>query len=234
MLDKVKINGTQLKLIAILTMFIDHIGATIIMQNRELFTEYNTLYHGLRDVGRLAFPIFCFLSVQGFMYTKDIKKYLIRLFLFAAISEIPFDLAFSNTIWNPESNNVIWSILFGIAMLAVQKKYERNRLITAGALIVACGLGIWLKTDYTYVAPLLMALLYKFRFDKRLQIASGLMVIFYFYMNHRVDRAMGALLSFVFIWLYDGTKGKGMKYFFYVFYPLHLMLLFLIRKVVFG
>ena len=111
---RIGLTGSTLKLIAIVTMFIDHVGAAIVarilLQYRAdipVITaicgvmDYHTLYvvyMTLRTIGRIAFPIFCFLLVEGFLHTRDSRKYAMRLGIFALVSEIPFDLAFSSAL----------------------------------------------------------------------------------------------------------------------------------------
>ena len=96
------ISGNGLKLIALLSMLTDHFGAVVVERTR-VFNQFDTqfwdtIYGPLRSVGRLAFPIFCFLLVEGFIHTKDVKKYFFRLMLFAFLSEIPFNLALTGAI----------------------------------------------------------------------------------------------------------------------------------------
>ena len=110
-------SGSTLKLIAIITMLIDHIGAAVIArlliagQGSELLYK---IYYAMRAVGRVAFPIFCFLLVEGFFYTGSRKKYALRLFGFALLSEIPFDLAFSGKILEFGYQNVFFTLLIGL------------------------------------------------------------------------------------------------------------------------
>lgn len=234
MLKQVKINGTQLKLIAIIAMLIDHIGAAILEQNTDLFSRYETQYDWMRIIGRLAFPIFCYLSVQGFFYTKDIKKYLFRLFVFAILSEVPFDLAFFDSFFYLGYNNVMWSLLLGIIMLAVIKKYEHNPAAVILTVFTACTLGVYLRLDYLFIGPLLMWAMYKFRSNKRLQMLVGMFLVLVVQFRFDMTHAIATMCSFVFLWFYDGSKGRGMKYFFYFFYPVHLLILYIIRKVMFG
>ncbi len=229
-----KINGTQLKLIAIITMLIDHIGAAVIEKNMDLYVRYYVQYDMMRAIGRMAFPIFCYLSVQGFIHTKNIKKYIARLFVFALLAEVPFDLAFFDSFFYIEYNNVIWSILLGIILLEVIRRYEQNHVIVLLSVIVASALGIFLKTDYLYITPLLMGLLYLFRFDKKKQVIAGMMVMLFMYYRSGFIWIASAMFSFVLIWFYDKTKSRVWKYFFYIFYPAHLLILYFIRKVVFG
>lgn len=96
------LNGFHLKLIAACTMFIDHMGHTL----------FPTVLW-LRCIGRLAFPIFCFLIAEGCVYTRDRRKYALRLLAFALLSEVPFDLMVGGTVWYPYSQNVLWTLLAG-------------------------------------------------------------------------------------------------------------------------
>lgn len=81
-------SGSTLKIIAMLSMLIDHIAAVLVDSR-----AYPELYGAMREIGRLAFPVFCFLIVEGYFNTKNVKKYVGRLLIFGVISEIPFDLA---------------------------------------------------------------------------------------------------------------------------------------------
>lgn len=234
MLEKIKINGTQLKLIAIITMLIDHIGAAILEKNSEVYAQYYMQSDFMRTIGRMAFPIFCYLSVQGFLHTKNIKKYILRLFVFALLAEVPFDLAFFDSYFYVEYNNVIWSILLGIMMLAVIRKYEQKSVIVMAAVAAALTLGYVLKTDYLYIAPLLMGILYQLRYNKKKQMVAGAALMFFLNVTSDWIGAVMTVLSFVCVWFYDGKKGRGWKYFFYIFYPAHLLILYVIRKGMFG
>jgi len=127
------LSGTTLKYIACITMLIDHIGAScieagLLMPGLEsgAFSRSTLssvplfqLDRLLRYVGRLAFPIFCFLLVEGFVHTHDVKRYIRRLLLFGLISEVPFDLAFFRTPFNPTNQNVYWTLALGVLAMAV-------------------------------------------------------------------------------------------------------------------
>ena len=102
------ISGYWLKLIAVISMLIDHTSAVILEQIPGL--EAPAFF--MRIIGRAAFPIYCFLLVEGFYHTRSRAKYAGRLFLFALISEVPFDLAFSRRMWDFSSNNVFFTLLF--------------------------------------------------------------------------------------------------------------------------
>ena len=107
------ISGYWLKLIAVISMLIDHTSAVILEQIPGL--EAPAFF--MRIIGRLAFPIYCFLLVEGFYHTRSRAKYAGRLFLFALISEVPFDLAFSRRMWDFSSNNVFFTLLFGLLVI---------------------------------------------------------------------------------------------------------------------
>ena len=132
-------SGTALKTIACITMLVDHIGASCIEAgiltpgldigtlSRDTLSAY-PLYRldmVLRFTGRLAFPLFCFLLVEGFVHTRDVKKYVRRLFLFALISEVPFDLAFFRTPFDPSAQNVYWTLALGVLAMAGLKHFEK-------------------------------------------------------------------------------------------------------------
>ncbi|MBQ2453108.1 MAG: hypothetical protein II497_01520, partial [Lachnospiraceae bacterium] len=111
--------GTALKLIAVVSMLIDHTG--------------DVLFPGqlwLRYIGRLAFPIYCFLIVEGFIHTRNVMKYMARLLVFGIVSEIPFDLAFFGEISYPGYQNVFWTLLLGLMSIYMMSlvKIEDIRL----------------------------------------------------------------------------------------------------------
>ena len=125
------LNGFHLKLIAVCTMFIDHMGHTL----------FPTVLW-LRCIGRLAFPIFCFLIAEGCVYTRDRRKYALRLLAFALLSEVPFDLMVGGTVWYPYSQNVLWTLLAGALICwcidwALQKKTPAALLLTGAAVAAA-------------------------------------------------------------------------------------------------
>ena len=150
-------SGTALKTIACITMLVDHIGASCI-EAGLLLPELETgevsggawnqislyqLDRVLRFTGRLAFPIFCFLLVEGFVHTHDVKKYVRRLFLFALISEVPFDLAFFRTPFALDHQNVYWTLALGVLAMAgvfiicalYLTRGDRKRQCIVGALL---------------------------------------------------------------------------------------------------
>ena len=248
------ISSAVLKNIAVVTMLIDHIGAVIVtrlliqnglyeaMVNQETYTAWMGQYGGLygiymamRVIGRFAFPIYCFLLVEGFQRTHDVKKYLGRMFLFALLSEVPFDLALSGKAWYPAYQNVFFTLLLGLLTIAglrlVEQRFAGTEtgkkilrvVFEVVVILVGCALALILKTDYDFKGIMAIVVLYLFRNRKKAQIWAGVIV---FLLMDGLE--MIAALSFILIWFYNGTRGRQDKYFFYFFYPVHLLLLWLV------
>ena len=171
------LSGTALKYIACITMLIDHIGASCIEAGILLPAlaagaascggiPVSTLLAAdrvLRYIGRLAFPIFCFLAVEGFLHTHDVKKYVRRLLLFGLLSEVPFDLAFFRTPFAPQHQNVYWTLALGVLAMAGLKRFEKeNGLPGWQGLVWAVGcaaLALAANTDYNAIGVLIICAL---------------------------------------------------------------------------
>lgn len=229
---KFGLSGSTLKIIAIVTMFIDHAGATVVrgmmripaVQNNPLTaSRVSDLYSLMRDIGRIAFPIFCFLLVEGFLHTRDVKKYASRLFLFALISEIPFDFALKPGWFYPAKQNVYFTLLIGLLVLwGVTVCCGRSVL---QILIMTSGLlAAWLlKTDYSYKGVFLIEVLYVMRFSRLYQCLGGAAAISW---------EIPAPAAFLPVYFYNGKRGISLKYFFYWFYPVHLILLGIVTQFI--
>ena len=242
-----KISASTLKIIALITMFIDHMGAILLEKGLlplissavlagtsldYLPSDYQTWYYinfFLRLIGRISFPIYCFLLVEGFLHTKNVKNYAMRLGLFALISEVPFDLAFYGEFFNLGMQNVFFTLLIGLCTLIGMKSLENlppqqapiRFLVALTGMILA----EFLQTDYSAFGVLLIVLLYLFRNDKKRQSFVGAISTLWEYT---------APLSFLFTYWYNGERGKQLpKFFFYSFYPLHLLLLVLLRYLIY-
>lgn len=202
----------QLKILAIVSMAVDHIGAVL----------YPELIW-MRYAGRLAFPIFCFLLVEGYCHTRDVRKYMGRLGLFALVSEIPFDLAFQHPMWTLEKQNVFFTLFIGMGMLWLLDN-EKEIIIRIGIVILAMWAAEFLHTDYGFRGILLIAVFQMTRDKKAAQYIGG--AAWNFLWMSRIQHA-GAL-AMIPIALYNGQKGRSMKYFFYLFYPVHLLILYLL------
>ncbi len=225
-----KLTGSSLKILAMVLMVIDHIGKAILylaylLPNAPIIIgtplhKVYFIYKAMRFVGRSAFPIFCFLLVQGFLHTSNRKKYLLRLGIFALLSELPFDLALYNTVFDTNHQNVFFTLLIGLLVLCLMEHFERNPY--AQIAVIASGMGLaWLiKSDYSYHGILLIAILYFFRYYPVLMTLAGCLSLLW---------EAPACLAFIPINLYNKQRGSNIKYLFYFFYPVHLMLLAVIR-----
>lgn len=219
------LTGSTLKWIAIITMLIDHIGAGILEQLPGFFVG-STIYRidfVLRLIGRIAFPIFCFLLIEGFLHTSNIKKYAGRLFLFALISEIPFDLAFKHKILEFSYQNVFFTLFIGLMTLIAIKHFENNKAMKIVSMLAGVLLAQVLHTDYAGFGVVFILLLYMFRDNIKLRnIVSSIAIIW----------EITAPIAFIPITLYNGERGMRMKYFFYIFYPGHLFIIYLISQFI--
>lgn len=241
------ITGSTLKIVAMVAMLIDHIGAVIFARilmatglnsldttNSEVVMEWvsaNADVYGAytlcRMIGRIAFPIFCFLLVEGFLHTSNAKKYAIRLGVFALISEVAFDLAFQSKILEFTYQNVFFTLAIGFVTLIgykmVEEKEFQNRFTKILVQILVGMAGMFaaqlLRTDYGAVGVMAIVLFYVLRENRFYQIASGCILFL---------EEMTALFAFLPIMIYNGKRGSDKKWIFYVFYPAHLLLLFAI------
>ena len=214
---------SQLKMLAVITMLIDHVGA-IFFPSVPLF----------RIIGRLSFPLFCFFISEGLLYTSSIKSYLMRLFFFSLISEVPYDLAFHGTVYYPQSQNVFFTLFLGLAAIAILHTYLIARPAPAVLLAVACALlAEVLHTDYGWFGVVLIIIFYCFKNYR----TRGVLIFTVFNTGYSLltgpIKLYAALAGFP-ILAYNGKRGKwNWKYFFYAFYPVHLLILYLVHKVAF-
>ncbi|WFA08696.1 TraX family protein [Tissierella sp. Yu-01] len=242
---KFGLSGFSLKVIACISMLVDHIGAVVFLmgvgyQNLMNLGPYSILYYYSRMIGRIAFPIFSFLVVEGFIHTRNIKKYCLRMLTFALISQIPYNLAFGNRIFYTERflpafifGNVMWTFLLGILMMRVMKLIddkELNKVVKylgyVVALLVFGGIAYLVRCDRNCWGIFVIWGFYIFRGSRALQMLSSIATF--------RDQAITAHLALIPIAFYNGKRGKDIKYFFYVFYPLHLIVLYFVRIYMFG
>lgn len=232
MKSKIKITSFTLHVLAMVFMLCDHLWATIIPGNEWLTC-----------VGRLAFPIFAFLIVEGYFHTHDFKQYLKRLFVFALISEIPFNLMLCGGIFYPFHQNVLWTFLIALLMIHWNENAApQNKVFVAGASIVLSTVGTIAMVDY-YHYGILTVLIFYFCRGKKWWNYLG-QFIFMFYLNFKMMGGLVyewgsiifpqqgfAILSLIPIWLYNGEQGlynKTIKNIYYWFYPYHLLILAII------
>lgn len=238
------LSGFGLKWLAVCTMLVDHIGAAI-LEPVFLLPLYG-LYKGggglpgwyepllladmaLRAVGRLAFPLFCFLLAEGFCHTRDRRRYALQLLTFALLSEIPFDLAFALTPFSPDCQNVYFTLFFGVLSLQLLVWLEGRALLQVLGVGLCCLAAAGLSADYGAMGVLLVALFYLTRRQPAARAAMGSAALLSLGTSE-----IPALFSLLPISLYSGEKGQGPKWFFYWFYPLHLLLLWGAGRLIAG
>lgn len=212
-----RMDGTVLKLIACLSMFIDHLGAVCFSGMM-----------GFRIIGRLAFPIYCFLLVEGAVHTRNMKKYILRMGIFALISEVPFDLAFYHRLVYTGHQNVFFTL--GLGLLAIWflehpiEQLDIPDVLYKLLVIIAAGLiAEFFNTDYGFTGIAVICIFYYLRGQPQLKYPIAVILL----------AAMGgvevyAVLALIPILLYNGQRGrqtKAMQYGFYIFYPAHLLLI---------
>jgi len=195
-------------------MLIDHIGAV-------LFPEEWVF----RYIGRLAFPIFCFLLVEGVRHTHNIRLYMLRLGGFALLSEIPYDLAFHGKILEFEGQNVFFTLFLGVLLLYLLEKGSEWPIKAVEVLFIMWA-AVMMKTDYNFKGILLISIFYFSRGYPWLGLACA--GGWNFLWNNQIQEY--GVFAVIPIALYNGERGRPMKYFFYVFYPLHLLVLSVIYK----
>lgn len=223
------LDGTMLKMIAMISMVFDHAG--------DIFLPGVMLP---RMIGRLAMPIFSFCIAEGYIHTHDKKNYLLRIGMFALISEIPFDLAFEGRIGLTHQNIMLTYFLSVIGLM----QYDRIRCgndqaavhISAGktvlgvlAVLGIAVLSLLLRADYTVFAVISVFLFYVLRWKHPL-IRIGIGVAF-LSLTRTIGYYCTTGLSFIPLAMYNGKRGKGLKMLFYTFYPGHLLLLAAMRYI---
>ena len=204
------IDGFTLKLIAIICMLIDHIGAVI-------FPDIVFL----RIIGRIAFPIFCFLLVEGFFHTQSHINYFIRLALFALLSEIPFNLAFYGSLLYPAKQNVFFTLALGLICLFCLEEMNTNQIFVI-PLVLIWILAYFIHCDYGVAGVILICLFYMTTEMPPIRLLLSALLLYYFFGT----RELYAMIAFIPIALYNGKRGPSVKMFFYWFYPLHLLILY--------
>lgn len=234
------LTGFHLKMIALITMAIDHTAAVADVHMMlggtfpfltDAFYTYHMYYGWMRVIGRMAFPIYCFLLVEGFHYTRDRRKYALHLLLFAVISEIPFDLAFAVRLVDWSYNNVMWTLLLGLLMMwLIDVLKDRGKILVVVIIALTALVAELAHVDYGAAGIMAIAVLYIIRERRMLGFALSVLILG---LTCSATEFF-ALLMLIPIALYNGQRGRQMKYFFYAFYPAHLMILYVICTLVSG
>ena len=251
-----------LKIIAVITMTCDHLSYLIFGQ-----------LSFLNFIGRIAFPIFAYQISEGYIHTRNLKKYFLRLFVFALISQIPFML-FTSIFTTHFSLNIFFTLLFGLFTIILYDKIDKKTYKTSHmhifcnvlGVIAACLIALLaeiLHTDYGAFGVSIIFLFYFFRNHKVLMNLSFILSVLIYYGNSiyfnlfiaftrpelratmnngtvvsafqlagiYIGLAICTIIPIIFINLYNHKKGKDTKYFLYLFYPLHLLIIYLLSIV---
>lgn len=216
-----------LKIIACITMFIDHLK--YIIPGQPLF---------MAAIGRLAFPIFSFQLVEGYSHTKNVKKYLLRLLIFALIAQIPYSMYFQTT-----TLNTLFTLFLGILGIYVYEYFKSNKFIGFTFILSLMTLAEIIQTDYTYYGVGIIFIFHILKDKKILKtIAFSLFTILFFIIYTKayllgtnilqvltntgfMTLLLCTIAGIIPCLLYNEKQGPKIKYIFYLFYPLHIILL---------
>ncbi|HZJ85617.1 MAG TPA: TraX family protein, partial [Erysipelotrichaceae bacterium] len=212
-----EVTSMGLHFLAMGFMLLDHTWATLIPDNQWL-----------TNAGRLAFPIFAFMIVEGYFYTSDLKKYVKRLFGIALLSEIPFNIMTSSSLINPFEQNVIWTYLIGILLIHLNEKAKKENktwvsiFVGIGTILLGFILGTLAMADYYYAGIFIILTFYFFRGRSWQNFLAQLIILSYIYFSlmlglsyevsifntvFEINQQGFAILAQIPIWLYQGRQG---------------------------
>lgn len=238
------ISSFTLHILAMLFMLCDHLWATLFPA-----AEWLTC------IGRLAFPIFAFMIAEGYSHTSNLRRYVLRILIFAAISEVPFDLFYGGSVFYPFHQNVLWTFLIALLSIILIEKAQKRKnrvlgwVLTAFIVLLSFAVGTLAMVDYFGAGVLTVLVFYFFRKRKWWCFAAQLICLaviniwilegLYYTITiagheFQIVQQGFALLSLIPIWLYKGEQGhrsKPFKYFCYGFYPIHLIVLYIIYSI---
>ena len=222
------LSGAKLKYIAFLSMLIDHTNKALIYPNLT-GGKLNVLSDIFDILGRIAFPIFAFLLVEGYFKTRNKWRYLGTLLLFGVISEVPFDMFTSAELYEKNWSNVMFTLALMLITIWLIDTLKENMgslhkifwfLASVPVLLVGIALSLYFSVDYDY---------------------HGILIAYFFYLFHGREllavpfcfvsmiKEPWALLGYGFVLTYNGERGKQYKILNYLFYPVHLLILGIIR-----
>ena len=237
------LSAAALHILAMALMLCDHLWATLLPAQEWLTC-----------VGRLAFPMFAFMAVEGYFHTRSFKRYALRMLVFALLSEIPFDLMYGGAWFYPVHQNVIWTLLIGLlgirAMEAVREKGKTwlYVLTCVGVTVLSAALGTLGMVDYYGAGVLTVFVFYFFHGREWWKLLGQILALYWINvrmlggqvypmtilgMDVELSQQGLALLALVPIWLYRGRQGhhsKAFQYACYAFYPVHMLILALILR----
>ncbi|MCR2807929.1 conjugal transfer protein TraX [Paenibacillus soyae] len=224
------LTANVLKVIAIVAMFVDHASYWIVPKG----TAPDLIVH---FIGRLAAPIMCYLIAEGYRHTSNIRKYIFRLFLFAVVSHFPYVLFFELKWW--QATSVMWGLLMGLVALTVSR-LPNVPVVARLSAVLACCLFAW-TADWNYIAVLWILVFGWFhgRFVWQMAGYAAIGGLFYLlpltHLGSDCFYRFGILFAIPLFAMYNGTRGRKsglIKWGFYVFYPVHLLVLHLLKFVI--
>ena len=222
----------DLKKIAIAAMISDHAAVSLLYWTGLCKSLYgNGVYTAMRLIGRMAFPLYAFLIVQGFFYTKNVKYYRMRLLLLALASEIPYNLVAGHSFFYPQGQNILFLFFTAVLCMGVLEQQDMQPFGKLAVLLSACAAVFILRPDYGLGGLIFILILYFFRGDPLKRVWAGCIVLLLMYRN---DSGLASCIAFFFINRYNGEKGKDMGYLPYAVYPLHMLLLAALGEVFYG
>lgn len=239
-----EITSFLLHILAMAFMLCDHLWATIVPGNEWLTC-----------IGRIAFPIFAFMIVEGYFHTRNLKNYVLRLLVFAILSEIPFNLMSGGSMFNPLHQNVLWTFLIGLGLIHLIERAKHKRaiwmwLVTVIGVLMGLLVALFSMVDYGCYGILMMLVFYLFRGRRWWCFAGQLICLWYINIEMMggmvypiellgrewiIHQQGFALLALIPIWLYHGKQGlynKTLKYTYYAFYPVHLLILYFLMLII--
>ncbi|MBQ9280327.1 MAG: conjugal transfer protein TraX [Clostridia bacterium] len=207
-----------LKILACILMLVDHIG----------FCFFPKLII-LRKIGRLAFPIFAFQIAVGFSRTSNKKKYILRMLIFALVSEIPFLFFRVASGYTEFRTNIGFSFFISLLCLYLIDSFQNKKNILYLFLIIPLiASAVLLKVDYSFLGPVFVILFYLFGQEKKyfpILFITAIYATLIYVLLLKSDIQLYCLISLFIILLYNGKKGPNLKYLFYIFYPAHFLIL---------
>lgn len=240
-----EVTSAFLHILAMILMLCDHLWATVVPGN-----------DWLTCIGRLAFPIFAFMIAEGYFHTSNVKKYMLRMLIFAVLSEIPFNLMAGGRLFYPIHQNVLWTFLIALGLIRWNEKAKATGklwlwiLVAVGTTLLGSLAGLLAMVDYYHAGVATVLVFYFFRGKTWWHKLAQLVALWW--INSEVLGGIGydiqllghsfflarqslAVLALIPIWLYKGKRGYHSGWFrwlCYGFYPAHLLILGLLRFLV--
>ena len=247
-MNKKILSGSTIKIIAVITMCIDHFGQVVLKNGVVMNAPYkffnDAQFSALLSVvdlchmlGRVAFPLFCYLLVEGFIHTHNLRRYILNLGLFAIVSEPIYDLTFYGSVFSSEGQNVLFTLLIGILTLTCIRKLNDNIWVAIFFTFISGSVAYILRLDGWYYGAIMITVMYMFRRHKFMKYLLTAVVMYFCELDYSLKGLLDpyfwmALLSLFIMVLYNGQRGMKIKYFFYIFYPGHLLFLYVLTTFI--